>query len=79
VSPAWLKNLVKLIKQMWNEPNTVNDGFRLFISSKPTHDLPSLLLQHSIKLSTDLPRNFNTNVTAALSNLKNDFIEDHGK
>lgn len=75
LASSWLPSLEKIVKTLSENPDAVNENFRLYLSSMPTQNFPVSILQDSVKITNEPPKGLRANVRRALIEMDNDFFE----
>ncbi|XP_053553128.1 LOW QUALITY PROTEIN: dynein axonemal heavy chain 6-like, partial [Bombina bombina] len=74
---SWMLPMEELIKS-FTEPNvSINENFRLFLSSMPSNIFPVTVLQNSVKVTNEPPKGLRANIRRAFTELTPDFFENH--
>lgn len=68
-----------LVQELIDNPLKVNQNFRLFLSSAPSHDFPTFVLQNSLKVTIEPPNSLQAKIKKSFANMNIDFFEDNGK
>lgn len=69
----------RIIINIAEHPNEVHANFRLYLSSMPSKSFPVSVLQNSVKVTNEPPKGLRANVKRALTDMLDDFFEDHRK
>lgn len=69
----------RIIIKIAEYPNEVHPNFRLYLSSMPSKSFPVSVLQNSVKVTNEPPKGLRANVKRALTDMLDDFFEDHRK
>ncbi|XP_040273964.1 dynein heavy chain 6, axonemal [Bufo bufo] len=74
---SWMLPMEELIKS-FTEPNvSINDNFRLFLSSMPSRTFPVTVLQNSVKVTNEPPKGLRANIRRAFTEITPTFFEEH--
>ncbi|XP_075140366.1 dynein axonemal heavy chain 6 [Leptodactylus fuscus] len=74
---SWMLPMEELIKS-FTEPNvSINENFRLFLSSMPTRTFPVTVLQNSVKVTNEPPKGLRANIRRAFTEITPTFFEEH--
>ncbi|XP_069092738.1 dynein axonemal heavy chain 6 isoform X2 [Pleurodeles waltl] len=74
---SWMLPMEELIKT-FTEPNaTINENFRLFLSSMPSNTFPVTVLQNSVKVTNEPPKGLRANIRRAFTEITPTFFEEH--
>ncbi|KAM4706665.1 dynein axonemal heavy chain 6 [Discoglossus pictus] len=74
---SWMLAMEELIKS-FTEPNvSINEDFRLFLSSMPSSTFPVTVLQNSVKVTNEPPKGLRANIRRAFTELTQPFFEKH--
>ncbi|KAE8631104.1 hypothetical protein XENTR_v10001083 [Xenopus tropicalis] len=74
---SWMLPMEELIKS-FTEPNvSINENFRLFLSSMPSRTFPVTVLQNSVKVTNEPPKGLRANVRRAFTEITTTFFEEH--
>ncbi|KAM4809142.1 dynein axonemal heavy chain 6 [Rhinophrynus dorsalis] len=74
---SWMLPMEELIKS-FTEPNvTINENFRLFLSSMPSRTFPVTVLQNSVKVTNEPPKGIRANIRRAFTEITPTFFEEH--
>ncbi|XP_063314781.1 dynein axonemal heavy chain 6 [Pelobates fuscus] len=74
---SWMLPMEELIKT-FTEPNvTINENFRLFLSSMPSRTFPVTVLQNSVKITNEPPKGLRANIRRAFTEITPTFFEEH--
>ncbi|XP_069482525.1 dynein axonemal heavy chain 6 [Ambystoma mexicanum] len=74
---SWMLPMEELIKT-FTEPNaTINEHFRLFLSSMPSNTFPVTVLQNSVKVTNEPPKGLRANIRRAFTEITPTFFEEH--
>lgn len=79
LATSWMNNMEKLIIEIIQESDGVNDNFRLFLSSMPSKSFPVSVLQNSMKVTNEPPKGLKANIKRAFFDLNEDFFENNRK
>jgi dynein heavy chain len=71
---SFLPEMEKLIDQT---PKTVNENYRLWLSSMPDPEFPVSVLQNSIKLTNEPPKGMKANLQGSLASVEHEWFEEH--
>ncbi|XP_075717900.1 dynein axonemal heavy chain 6 [Rhinoderma darwinii] len=74
---SWMLAMEELIKT-FTEPNvSINENFRLFLSSMPSRTFPVTVLQNSVKVTNEPPKGLRANIRRAFTEITSTFFEEH--
>ncbi|XP_075463117.1 dynein axonemal heavy chain 6 isoform X2 [Ascaphus truei] len=74
---SWMLPMEELIKT-FTEPNvSINENFRLFLSSMPSRTFPVTVLQNSVKVTNEPPKGLRANIRRAFTEITPTFFEEH--
>ncbi|XP_069834127.1 dynein axonemal heavy chain 6 [Dendropsophus ebraccatus] len=74
---SWMLPMEELIKS-FTEPNvSINENFRLFLSSMPSRTFPVTVLQNSVKVTNEPPKGLRANIRRAFTEITPTFFEEH--
>ncbi|XP_066430423.1 dynein axonemal heavy chain 6 isoform X2 [Eleutherodactylus coqui] len=74
---SWMLAMEELIKS-FTEPNvSLNESFRLFLSSMPSRTFPVTVLQNSVKVTNEPPKGLRANIRRAFTEITPTFFEEH--
>ncbi|XP_063775637.1 dynein axonemal heavy chain 6 [Pseudophryne corroboree] len=74
---SWMLPMEELIKS-FTEPNvSMNENFRLFLSSMPSRTFPVTVLQNSVKVTNEPPKGLRANIRRAFTEITPTFFEEH--
>ncbi|KAM8939967.1 dynein axonemal heavy chain 6 [Pelodytes ibericus] len=74
---SWMLPMEELIKT-FTEPNvSINENFRLFLSSMPSQTFPVTVLQNSVKVTNEPPKGLRANIRRAFTEITPTFFEEH--
>jgi dynein heavy chain len=79
LASSWLPKLETVVKNISENPDNVNETFRLYLSSMPTDTFPVAILQDSVKITNEPPKGLRANVRRALVDMDKEFFEANGK
>lgn len=79
LASSWMLAMENLIIEIAEDPASVHDDFRLFLSSMPSGGFPVSVLQNSVKVTNEPPKGLKANVKRALYDITEEFFETHGK
>lgn len=68
-----------LLKGLAEKPDTINDEYRLFLSSMPAKHFPVSVLQNSVKVTNEPPKGIRANMRRAFTEITPSFFEEHGR
>eukprot|EP01041_Mallomonas_annulata_P002945 gene2945-5789_t len=72
---SWLAKLEQLVEKMQNEPDAVDGGFRLWLTSMPSQSFPVPVLQNGIKVTNEPPRGLRANLMRTYLDISSDEYE----
>ncbi len=75
LASSWMPSLEKIVKRMSENPEDINDAYRLYLSSMPSGNFPVSVLQDSVKITNEPPKGLRANLKRALVDMENDFFE----
>ncbi|XP_044515237.1 dynein axonemal heavy chain 6 [Gracilinanus agilis] len=74
---SWMLPMEELIKS-FTEPNvSIQDSFRLFLSSMPSTTFPVTVLQNSVKVTNEPPKGLRANIRRAFTEMTPSFFEEN--
>ena len=68
-----------LLKGLAEKPDTINDEYRLFLSSMPAKHFPVSVLQNSVKVTNEPPKGIRANMRRAFTEITPSFFEEHSR
>lgn len=68
-----------LVQNLIENPSSVKQDFRLFLSSLPSKSFPTFVLQSSLKVTNEPPKGIRANMKRSFADMNVDFFEDNGK
>ncbi|XP_056265579.1 dynein axonemal heavy chain 6 [Pseudoliparis swirei] len=74
---SWMLAMEELIKTFTEPDASINDNFRLFLSSMPTKVFPVTVLQNSVKVTNEPPKGLRANMRRSFAEISSNFFEDH--
>ncbi|KAM7393703.1 hypothetical protein PAMP_020556 [Pampus punctatissimus] len=74
---SWMLAMEELIKTFTEPDTSIDENFRLFLSSMPTKVFPVTVLQNSVKVTNEPPKGLRANMRRAFTEISSDFFEDH--
>lgn len=77
LAASWLSTLEKLVKGISEDPDEVNDTFRLYLSSMPTDKFPVSILQDCVKITNEPPKGLRANIRRSFIEMENDYFENN--
>jgi dynein heavy chain len=76
---SWLPKLEFIVEKMQNEPDNVNSGFRLWLTSMPSAVFPVTVLQNGIKVTNEPPRGLRANLLRTFMDMSSEEYESCSK
>ena len=76
---SWLAKLEMTVEKMQNDPDAVNAGFRLWLTSMPSQAFPVPVLQNGIKVTNEPPKGLRANLTRTFQDISNEEYESSTK
>ena len=76
---SWLAKLEQIVEKMQNEPDAVDQGFRLWLTSMPSQNFPVPVLQNGIKVTNEPPRGLRANLMRTYLDISSDDYESCSK
>ncbi|XP_074141707.1 dynein axonemal heavy chain 6 isoform X2 [Sminthopsis crassicaudata] len=74
---SWMLAMEELIKS-FTEPNvSIEESFRLFLSSMPSTTFPVTVLQNSVKVTNEPPKGLRANIRRAFTEMSSSFFEEN--
>ncbi|TFK08141.1 activating transcription factor 7-interacting protein 1 [Platysternon megacephalum] len=74
---SWMLAMEELIKS-FTEPNvSIQESFRLYLSSMPSKTFPVTVLQNSVKVTNEPPKGLRANIRRAFTEMTTTFFEDN--
>ncbi|XP_050800280.1 dynein axonemal heavy chain 6 isoform X6 [Gopherus flavomarginatus] len=74
---SWMLAMEELIKS-FTEPNvSIQESFRLYLSSMPSETFPVTVLQSSVKVTNEPPKGLRANIRRAFTEMTTTFFEDN--
>ena len=77
LATSWMLSMERLIIEMIEESDDVQESFRLFLSSMPNVSFPVSVLQNSVKVTNEPPKGLKANIKRAFFELTEDFFENN--
>uniref|UniRef100_A0A8C3ADL9 Dynein axonemal heavy chain 6 n=1 Tax=Cyclopterus lumpus TaxID=8103 RepID=A0A8C3ADL9_CYCLU len=74
---SWMLAMEELIKTFTEPDTSIDENFRLFLSSMPTKVFPVTVLQNSVKVTNEPPKGLRANMRRAFTEISSNFFEDH--
>ncbi|XP_067440238.1 dynein axonemal heavy chain 6 [Thunnus thynnus] len=74
---SWMLDMEELIKTFTDPDTSIDENFRLFLSSMPTKVFPVTVLQNSVKVTNEPPKGLRANMRRAFTEISSNFFEDH--
>lgn len=78
LAASWMLTMENIVIRIAENPNSVNNDFRLFLSSMPTSIFPVSVLQNSVKVTNEPPKGLKANVKRSFYDLNDEFFYSHG-
>jgi len=69
----------EIVKSMAENPENVDEDFRLFLSSMPAKSFPVSVLQNSVKVTNEPPKGLRSNMKRAFADLTPEWFQDNGE
>jgi dynein heavy chain len=76
---SWLAKLEQVCEKMLNEPDSVDKGFRLWLTSMPSQFFPVPVLQNGIKVTNEPPRGLRANLMRTFNDMTPEEYESCSK
>ena len=76
---SWLAKLEQIVESMQNNPDAVDQGFRLWLTSMPSTKFPVPVLQNGIKITNEPPRGLKANLTRTFLDINPEDFESSSK
>lgn len=76
LSSSFLKDLEKIIEDMENKKNRIDENFRLWLTVTPSTRFPITILQKCIKITTEPPKGIKSNMSKIFGSLVPDKYGD---
>ncbi|KAK5899926.1 hypothetical protein CesoFtcFv8_009352 [Champsocephalus esox] len=74
---SWMLAMEELIKTFTEPDTSIDENFRLFLSSMPTKVFPVTVLQNSVKVTNEPPKGLRANMRRAFTEISSNFFEDN--
>lgn len=71
-------SLESIVIEIAEQPESVHEDFRLYLSSMPSAAFPVSVLQNSVKVTNEPPKGLKANVKRAFYEIEEEFFEKHG-
>ena len=76
---SWLAKLEQIVEKTQNDSASVNQSFRLWLTSMPSQAFPVPVLQNGIKVTNEPPRGLKANLTRTFGDISADEYESCAK
>ncbi|OAF70538.1 hypothetical protein A3Q56_01708 [Intoshia linei] len=77
LAASWMISMENLIKNQSENPENINEDFRLFLSSMPSPCFPISVLQNGAKVTNEPPKGIKANMRKAFNELTVAFFEEN--
>ncbi|XP_032581827.1 dynein heavy chain 6, axonemal [Drosophila sechellia] len=77
LATSFMQTLETIVRNLTLGITKAHVDFRLYLSSMPIQTFPISVLQNSVKITNEPPKGIKANVFGALTDLKQDFFEQH--
>lgn len=78
LASSWMLAMENLIQDLIENPLNTKEEFRLFLSSMPSKNFPTFVLQNSVKVTNEPPKGLRPNMKKSFADMNIDFFEDNG-
>ena len=76
---SWLEKLEMTVEEMQNDPDAVNEGFRLWLTSMPSQVFPVPVLRNGMKVTNEPPKGLQANLIRTFQDISNEEYESSTK
>lgn len=76
---SWLARLEQIVERAQNEPDSVHQDFRLWLTSMPSQNFPVPVLQNGIKITNEPPRGLKANLLRTFNDISPEDYESCSK
>uniref|UniRef100_A0A182JL82 AAA+ ATPase domain-containing protein n=1 Tax=Anopheles atroparvus TaxID=41427 RepID=A0A182JL82_ANOAO len=77
LATSWMESMEKIVNRIALGLQTVDLGFRLFLSSMPVRTFPISVLENSVKVTNEPPKGLRSNLVRSLTELDRSWFEFH--
>uniref|UniRef100_K7FYG4 Dynein axonemal heavy chain 6 n=1 Tax=Pelodiscus sinensis TaxID=13735 RepID=K7FYG4_PELSI len=74
---SWMLAMEELIKSFTEPSVSIQESFRLFLSSMPSETFPVTVLQNSVKVTNEPPKGLRANIRRAFTEMTTMFFEEN--
>ncbi|XP_070598423.1 dynein axonemal heavy chain 6 isoform X2 [Erythrolamprus reginae] len=74
---SWMLPMEELIKTFTEPGTSINESFRLYLSSMPCTTFPVTVLQNSVKVTNEPPKGLRANIRRAFTEMTPSFFEEN--
>jgi dynein heavy chain len=73
---SWMQDMEVIVSNFAEEVDTIDENFRLFLTSMPADYFPVSVLQNGVKLTTEPPRGIRANLKRSFQEVSEEQLDD---